>query len=120
MIRVLKSIRHALRGLYGIAKAEGNFRLELFAAVVVIALIIYFPLATWESVLLLVMTSSVLVLEVLNTAFERISDALKPRLHPMVKEVKDLMAGAVLLTALTAVVVGVLILQGYLLDWLGF
>lgn len=120
MRRLIRSIRHALRGLYSIAKSEGNFRLELLAALVVIALVIYFPLATWETVLLLVMTASVLVLEVLNTAFERISDALKPRLHPMVKEVKDLMAGAVLLTALTAGVVGVLILQGYLLDWFGF
>jgi diacylglycerol kinase len=50
----------------------------------------------------------------MNTIFERLSDALKPRLHPMVKEIKDMMAGAVLITAITAVTVAGIIFSSYL------
>jgi len=48
-----------------------------------------------------------------NSIFERISDAFKPRLHPIVKEVKDMMAGAVLLASIFSVIVGVLIFYPY-------
>jgi len=109
-----KSLKYAVKGLVRITKSELNFRLELLVAVVVIILIIIFPLARWEQILMILMIAAVLVLEVLNTAFERISDAMKPRLSPVVKEVKDLMAGAVLLTSITAVVVALMIFPSYL------
>lgn len=112
--RFFKSLKRAVRGLVHVARFENSFRLELFAAFVVIVLLIVFPLATWERVLLLLMTSAVLVLEMLNSIFERISDALKPRLSPVVKDVKDMMAGAVLLTSLTALVVAIMIFWSYL------
>ena len=109
----IKSFKYAIRGLYEVAKKERSFRFQLLAAVVVICLLIAFPLATWERVVLIVMVAAVLVLEVINSIFERISDALKPRLHPMVREVKDMMAGAVLLTAITSVIVAILIFWSY-------
>lgn len=108
------SLRHAIRGIYHIARHENSFRIQLVAACTVIVLIAIYPLATWERVLLIVMIAAVLVLEILNSIFERISDALKPRLSPIVKDVKDMMAGAVLITAVTAVVVAALIFWSYL------
>jgi len=108
-----KSVKYAVRGLKEIAKQEASFRLQLFAASGVLVLIIVLDLAMWERVLLILMVSAVLVLEVINSIFERISDVLKPRLHPMVRDVKDMMAGAVLLTSVTAVVVAILIFWSY-------
>lgn len=77
-------------------------------------LLFVFPFAVWEKILLILMVAAVLVLEVMNSIIERLSDALKPRLHPIIKEIKDMMAGAVLLTALTSVAVAILIFSSYL------
>ena len=111
-----KSLRYAIAGIAHVARQENSFRIQLFAATIIFVFVFIFPLATWERVLLIVMVAAVLVLEILNTIFERISDALKPRLSPVVKEVKDMMAGAVLITSLTAVVVAVLIFWSYLVQ----
>ena len=68
----------------------------------------------WERVALLLLITAVLVLELINSVFERISDGLKPRLHPMVKDIKDIMAGAVFLSSLVAAIIGILIFWPYL------
>lgn len=109
-----KSLRHALRGLRSVAAEEQSFRLQLTAAVVVLVLIPFIDLATWEQVLLVLLVAAVLVLEIVNTILERIADAVEPRVSPMVKDVKDMMAGAVLITALTAGAVGAMILVPHL------
>lgn len=111
-----RSLRHAAHGLAYVFKHEWNFQLQTIAACIVVVLMIVLPLARWEVILLILMIAAVLVLEVLNTAFERISDAMKPRLSPVVKEVKDMMAGAVLLTSITAIIVATLIFWSYLFE----
>ncbi len=93
---------------------EHSFRVQILAAIVVIAAMLYFPLDTWERVILLILIAAVLVLELINSVFERMSDGLKPRLHPMVKDIKDIMAGAVLITAIASVIVAVIIFWPYL------
>lgn len=105
-----KSIRHAWRGLCDIARAEQSFRIQLFIAFVVFACIVTLPLDMWERILLVLLAVSVLVLEIVNSIFERLADAVHPRLHPMVREIKDMMAGAVLLAGITAAVVGTTII----------
>ncbi len=105
----IKSMRYAFRGLRLLFSREQNFRIEVFVGLAVIALTIALPLDIWEKILLILMVSAVLVLEILNTIFERISDILKPRLHPVVKEIKDMMAAAVLITSITAAVIGLII-----------
>ena len=59
---------------------------------------------------------SVLVLEIINTVFERVTDVLKPRVHPYAGAMKDLMAGAVFITSVGAAAVGVFILGPHILD----
>ncbi|HRH32447.1 MAG TPA: diacylglycerol kinase family protein [bacterium] len=105
----LRSMRHALRGISDVAKAEQSFRLQLAIALLTLGLAIILPLLTWERILVLLLCSAVLVLEILNSIMERFADAVQPRLSPMVREVKDMMAGAVFLTAVTAGVIGVMI-----------
>jgi diacylglycerol kinase len=61
----------------------------------------------------------VLVTEIFNTAAEVLVDLVSPDYHPLAKQVKDLAAGAVLLSAMMAVVVGLLILTPPLLSRLG-
>ncbi len=105
---------HAFHGIASVAKAELSFRIQIIIGLLVLLLIFLLDLASWERILLILMIAAVLVLEIMNTIFERLSDALKPRLHPMVKEIKDMMAGAVLITAITAVTVAGIIFSTYL------
>lgn len=67
------------------------------------------PLSTLERVILLLAIASVLVLELLNSMIERLVDLVKPRLHGYVRDIKDLMAAAVLVASLFALAVGSII-----------
>jgi diacylglycerol kinase len=51
--------------------------------------------------------------EALNTAFEFLADAASPDFHPLVRDAKDVAAGAVLITALAAAIIGVIVLLPY-------
>ncbi|MDP2631871.1 MAG: diacylglycerol kinase family protein [Candidatus Uhrbacteria bacterium] len=115
--KFFKSFKYAFRGLKTVARQEQSFRIQLVGAVVIIGVMFLLPLSAWEHILLILMIAAVLVLEVINSIFERIADAMKPRLNPVVKEIKDMMAGAVLLTSVTAVIVAILIFKSYLLDF---
>ncbi len=111
--RFFRSFVYAFRGLRNVARYERSFRLQLVAGAVVILSAMFLDFGMWERMLLILMVSGVLVLEVINSIFERISDAFKPRLSPVVKEVKDMMAGAVLISSITATVIGVMIFWAY-------
>ncbi len=105
-----KSLNHAVAGLVRIAEEEQSFRLQMIAASAVVGLMLAMDsLQIWERVALIFMVLAVLVLEIVNSIFERLIDAVSPRVSPIVRDIKDMMAGAVLLTSIAAVTVGVLI-----------
>lgn len=110
----IKSLRHAWRGLCGIAREEQSFRLQLLMGAAVVLCVITLPLLVWERILLMLLIVSVLVLEIVNSIFERLADAVHPRMHPTVREIKDMMAGAVLLVACTSAIVGCVIIFPHL------
>lgn len=113
-LRIIKSFRYALRGLRHVFTDELSFRLQALVGAAVIFLMLWFPLALWQRVMLITLIASVLVLEVINTVFERLIDAFKPRLHPVVAEIKDMMAAAVLLASVVSAIIGILIFWPYL------
>ncbi|MFA5946221.1 MAG: diacylglycerol kinase family protein [Patescibacteria group bacterium] len=104
-----RSIKHALRGLAELFSAEQSFRIQVLATIAVLAFMFVFRLEAWQRILLVLLCSAVLILEIINSIIERVADAVQPRLSPMVRDVKDMMAGAVLLCALCAVGVGIAI-----------
>lgn len=108
--RLIKSFGDALRGVREVFKSEQNFRLQVLIAIFVILALIYFPLRSWERIILVLLIMAVLAMELLNSAFERLSDLLKPRLNHYIGAVKDIMAAAVLLTSVGALVIGIIIL----------
>ncbi len=60
----------------------------------------------------------VLIMELINTVFERIADVIKPRIHPYVRLIKDVMAAVVLISSLVAVAVGIIIFLPYVRELL--
>ena len=112
--RFLKSLRNALRGVLTAFKEENSFRIQLAVSLVVGVLIFLLPLRRWERSLLVLAIGAVLVLELLNSIVERFVDMVKPRMHDYVRQIKDLSAAAVLITALTALVLAIIIFWPYM------
>ena len=110
------SVRHAFRGLIYAFRYEKNFQNEIAIAIIVVIAMIYFDISREEMVALIFMMMTVLIMELINTIFERVVDILKPRIHPYAKLIKDLMAATVLITAIVAVVVGAIIFYPYIID----
>lgn len=118
-IRTLKkSFTYAWKGLTYTFHNEQNFRIQLFIAAIVIALMIILPIRQWEAVALIFVIMAVLILELVNTIFERFIDILKPRLHHYSEIIKDMMAAAVFLSAVGAISVGMIILYPYIVSLL--
>ncbi|MFA6573188.1 MAG: diacylglycerol kinase [Patescibacteria group bacterium] len=106
---LVKSFRFAMKGVRYAFQNEQNFRFQIIAGIVVIILMMVFPLQNWERILLSLVIFMVLILELINTAFEKIVDVLKPRVHFYVEIVKDIMAAVVLLASLGAIMIGIYI-----------
>ncbi|MBM3204748.1 diacylglycerol kinase family protein [Candidatus Uhrbacteria bacterium] len=106
---LVQSFVHAWRGLRYTFTQERNFRIQVVIGLIVVAVMFLLPFAVWERVILLAVIMFVLVLELLNTSIEHLIDLVTPRLHQYVKEVKDVMAGAVLLASMFAAIIGAVI-----------
>lgn len=116
MLRIFKSFLYAFHGLKIAFKQEQNFRIQIIGGILVIAAALFFPLRGWELVTVIALVMAVLVMELLNTVVEHFTDLLKPRMHHYVSVVKDIMAAAVLLTALGAVIIGGIIFYPHLVN----
>lgn len=110
----IRSLRHALRGLAYILKHEKNFQNEIAIGALVVLGMIFFDVTRAEMIILFFVVFGVLIMEILNTIMERVVDILKPRIHPYAKLIKDLMAASVLLSAILAVVTGLIIFTPYI------
>lgn len=108
-----KSFKYAFKGLWYVAKTEQSFRIHVIAGIIVIILMIYFQVSLWQAIILLLVVTLVLILELINSIFEKIIDILKPRVHFYVQIIKDMMAAAVLIASIGALVVGILIFFPY-------
>lgn len=105
----LKSFTYAINGLRAFLRSEPNGRIHFAATIVTISMAIWLHCTTTEWALLVIVTAMVWATELLNTAIEKTMDHLSPDTHPRVKIVKDVAAGAVLIAALAAAIVGGLI-----------
>jgi diacylglycerol kinase len=105
---VIKSFSNALRGIR-VAFGERSFRLQILAAIAVLAMMLLFNISLVEKSILILLIIIVLILEILNSILERLVDVLKPRMHSYVKDVKDMAAGAVFVASIGAAAVGIII-----------
>jgi diacylglycerol kinase len=105
-----RSFRHAITGVLGAIRSERHMRIHLAAAIIVIIMASWLRMEASEWLWLLAAITGVWVSELLNTAVERTVDLASPNRHPLAKIAKDTAAGAVLVSALFAVTVGVIVL----------
>lgn len=103
------SFKHALRGIGVIFKTQHNAWVHAFVAIVVLVLGFVYHLNEAEWGLIILSMASVLAAEGFNTALEIDIDLTSPNYHPYARDTKDVAAGAVLLTVIGAVIVGLII-----------
>ena len=109
----IRSFYHATCGILRMIRCQHNawIHAAITVAVVVAALLFRISSADWCWIILAM--SIVWTAEALNTAFEFLADAASPEFHPLVRDAKDVAAGAVLLTATAAVVIGSIVFWPY-------
>ncbi len=95
----------ALAGLAAAVRSERSLRFQIFALIVIMALLAMLRLEPLWWAVVGVTAFGVLSAELFNTALEHLADHLHPEAHPQVGLVKDIAAGAVLMAACAAVVV---------------
>lgn len=107
---IVESFRFASAGLWYALRTQRNTRIHLTIAAGVIALGVWLGLPFTQWAVLALTIGFVLVSEMLNTVVETLVDLISPTYHPLAKILKDVTAGAVLLTAIISVAVGLLVL----------
>ena len=103
-----RSYRFALKGIREASKGN-NFRYQLLAAVLVTLAGFLTDLKPWEWIVVVIMIGLVLSAEAINTAIETLVDLVSPEQNPVAGKIKDLAAGAVLILAITSVVVALIL-----------
>lgn len=112
--RLGKSFVYASRGLSRVYHEEQNFRIELVVGIVVMLAGFIIGIKPWEMAILALTIGFVLLMEIVNSLVELMSDLLKPKLSVYVRGIKDVGAAAVLMATLVSVAVGWFIFQPYL------
>jgi len=103
------SLFYARRGLVYALVSQRNMKVHLLASVVVILAGSWLKIERWEWAVLVLTMALVITAEIINTAIECSVDLVTREMQPLARKAKDAAAGAVLLAASSAVIIGLLI-----------
>ncbi len=112
--KFLRSFTYATAGWRSAVRTQRNFRIHLLVTVLVVLAGYHFSISRTECCFVLLCIGLVLSAELFNSSIETLLDLLHPEKHPMAGRVKDMAAGAVLITAIMAVIIGLIIFLPYL------
>jgi diacylglycerol kinase len=112
MKKFFKGFRYALTGIAYALKGR-NFKIHVAAAAVILLLGIYLEISKTELMFVILLIGFVLSMETTNSAVEEICNKFHPETHPHIALIKDLAAGAVLISAITSLVIGLMIFVPY-------
>jgi len=103
------SFRNALTGIYTATHTQTNIRIHLIATILVLIISIYLQVTLIEGLILILTIATVFVAEMFNTALEFLSDAVTLEHNQLIGHAKDISAGAVLISAILALTIGLFI-----------
>lgn len=106
----IQSANHAIEGILHAAKTQRHMRYHFYAAILILIVSFSIGISWSEVVILITLSIIVLSVEMLNSALETITDILFREYDEKAKRIKDMAAGAVLITAMGAAVIGFVIL----------
>jgi diacylglycerol kinase (ATP) len=108
------SFRYALEGIRYCFLTQRNMKIHMAVAVLIVVFSLLLKVSRFELILIFVSISMVITCELINTAIERAVDTATLEYHPLAKIAKDVAAGAVLVSAVNSVIVGILIFPKYI------
>ncbi|NLL31054.1 MAG: phosphatase PAP2 family protein [Clostridiales bacterium] len=109
--KIVESFNYAIEGIIETVRTQRNMRIHLLAALIILTACFFVDLSKVEFLILLITITLVLVGEIINTAIESTIDMSMNHYHPLAKIAKNAAAGAVLIAAINAVIVG------YIMFW---
>jgi undecaprenol kinase/diacylglycerol kinase (ATP) len=104
---------HAFRGLFQLVRTERNFKIQLFALLLVIVLGFSLRISTNDWLILVLISTLVLTLEIINSAIEKTCDLISKEKNNQIKIIKDAGAAAVLLASIASIIIGAIIFYPY-------
>lgn len=116
--RRILSFKYAFSGIYDALKEEPNLKFHFLFAILVIIAGIILSITTIDWIIIIFLIGFVISLELTNTAVEAVVDAFTEEEHPRAKYAKDISAGAVLVGAITSIVIGIIIFLPYITKWI--
>jgi len=110
----LRSFGYAWKGIRCCVGKEQNLSFHLIATVITVIAGFLLDIARTDWMIVILCIGVVIAAELFNTAIEKLVDLVSPQQHPMAGQVKDIAAGAVLVCAATAAIIGLVVFIPYL------
>jgi undecaprenol kinase len=107
--KLFRSFAYAFAGIWAGLKQERNLQIHFGISMAVILLGFFLHISAVEWLFIFLSIGGMLAAELMNSAIERVVDLVTSEYHPLAKQAKDMAAGAVLLFAITSVVIGLVI-----------
>jgi diacylglycerol kinase len=113
-----QSLASAIDGIaYGL-RYEKNMKAHITAAILAIIAGVVLKISRLDWGLLMITIFMVIIAETINTAIEKTIDMVTANYHPLAKIAKNVAAGAVLLSALNALIMAIIIFGPYIIKLL--
>ena len=108
-----RKVKRAYHGFINVVWREDSIRLAFGCCLSAVVLSVILRVSRLEFLSILILSSLVIITESLNTILERVIDLVEPRYKTLIGEIKDGLAGAVLLAFVLAALGGVIIFWPY-------
>lgn len=109
MKKLLESFNHAINGVIDAARTQRNMKIHIIASIAVLIACFFFDISKAEFLSLAITITMVISAELVNTSVEAVVDLNTNYYHPLAKVAKNTAAGAVLVTAINAILVGYIV-----------
>jgi diacylglycerol kinase len=105
----IKSFDFAFNGLKILLREEHNARIHVVGLLCALLAGLIFKIALLEWLAIILVSGLVFTTEIINSSLEKIADFVSPERHSSIKKIKDLSAAGVLVSAFTALIIGLII-----------
>lgn len=114
----IDSVKNCLDGINYVLANEKNFVREIILGIIAVLFSYFFNISRIEWIIVILLINFVLIMELLNTALERVVDLYTTKYNAIAKIVKDVASASVFLMSLFSAIIGALIFLPKIIEWL--
>ena len=116
----IDSVKNCLDGINYVLANEKNFVREIILGIIAVLMSYFFNISRIEWIIVILLINFVLIMELLNTALEKVVDLYTTKYNAIAKIVKDVASASVFLMSLFSAIIGALIFLPKIINWLEF